>query len=540
MRFVEVVEPLGLGALALLVHDFGAELLLEVGVDREEDHVPGETADGDVKVGEEDFVESLENVLTGDDTGVNLVVEVDDGLTHTRVERLLVHAVVEVGPLALELAEEAHGVGGEDLGPGETMDAAIDHDLKELLTVGHDAHELVLVGLVEFTVDDLGDDKEGQQLEVFDGVEHAVLGRLLLGELGEVLLDNLLNGGSLRDNGGLQEGLLGDSTESPPALVADETDAVAKDLHHEPAGVVAGGLGMTVGIFKDALDVLRLGQDTAPLSDLICQRRTSREFNIHFRVHSRPDTIDITKLLVPLGAVLVTLEQLRNVALPVRPFVVGAGNFFTCLLAFDRKSNAQILIYNESKDPVPEVIQDRNTQNNKRSSSQERRAKARAFRGRGRHDGKRIERKKEIVWCLEASLLAISLDFYMLYTLPASSAARSGSTGSHAERQPNTCETRALTPAPALRLMSKRWRLGQNRRNCRARQHPLGPRPQVWPPREVDSNKVAHDGHTERQVRQVGDRRPVRERDVLLAWQRETLIQDIPLLQPVGVKPDVW
>ena len=72
----------------------------------------------------------------------------------------------------------------------------------------------------------------------------------------------------------------------------------------------------------------------------------------------------------------------------------------------------------------------------------------------------------------------------------------------------------------------------------RAVQHMPRPIIRMRPLRDVEAEKFKHPRHGEGEVGQVGQRRTVTQRNVLLAWLREAPLKDIPLLDYVLVKPD--
>lgn len=54
-------------------------------------------------------------------------------------------------------------------------------------------------------------------------------------------------------------------------------------------------------------------------------------------------------------------------------------------------------------------------------------------------------------------------------------------------------------------------------------EHPLAPRPDLRPVGDVDAQELEHPRHGKGEVGQVGDRRPVRQRDVALSRLGQSL-----------------
>lgn len=112
--------------------DFGPHGFLNGGVGGEKDERPGYAAHRDVDVGEEHFVESLEELLACHFPSGHGSVHPDNGglICSVGIEGVGVRSVAPLGPAGFEIAKCADGGKREESRNGESRDTACDDTLE--------------------------------------------------------------------------------------------------------------------------------------------------------------------------------------------------------------------------------------------------------------------------------------------------------------------------------------------------------------------------------------------------------------------------
>jgi len=80
------------------------------------------------------------------------------------------------------------------------------------------------------------------------------------------------------------------------------------------------------------------------------------------------------------------------------------------------------------------------------------------------------------------------------------------------------------------------WALLQNAFHSRSFQHQLSLSLNVWPILNINTKELEHPRHSKRKVGYVSQCWTIWQRDILLRFWRETLVQNVPLLQAVGMQ----